>query len=161
MNYRMADIHDVLPITLLWAKMVEEIFDEFTKLDKVELDKISFLICDRLRMPNTYTAVVEEDNKVIGFLHGYILDKTYGKPEKVGFCETRYIMPDYRGRLDIAQTMIDDFISWANELNVFDGEFIIPYSERLEKVYERMGYKSYAVIMRGDKHGRRIRNGMG
>jgi len=146
-NYRMADIHDVLPITLLWAKMVGEIFDEFTKLDKVELDKISFLICDRLRMPNTYTGIVEEDNKVIGFLHGYILDKTYGKPEKVGFCECLYIESEYRGK-GIDKELIKDFCSWATE-HEMPIEFMTKYDRSLAKIWEHKGFMPYAIVYRG------------
>ena len=148
-NYRPADIHDVLPITLLWTKMIEEVFDEFIKLDKVELDNFSFAICDRLRSNNCYTQIVEDDKKIIGFLHGYLQSKPYGKPNNIAFCEARYIEKEYRGRMDIAKNMISDFTKWANDAGIMDGEFMIPYSEELVKVYKHMGYKPYAIVLRG------------
>lgn len=149
MNFRQADIHDILPVTLLWVKMIQEVFDGFINLDKVEVDAFSFALCDRIRYPNTYTLLVEDEGKIIGFIHGYLQDRPYGKPRVIAFCEARYIEKEYRNKDNIAKIMIQKFVDWAHDLGVYDGEFMIPYSEGLIKVYERMGYKPYTIIFRG------------
>jgi len=143
MNYRQADIHDILPVTLLWVKMIQEVFDGFVNLDKVEIDNFSFAICDRIRYPNTYTLLAEDEGKIIGFIHGYIQDRPYGKPREVAFCECLYIEPEYRGK-NIGNNLLLEFTKWAEERNM-----TIEIMTNLDnKYWIRKGLKPYAVIYR-------------
>lgn len=143
MNFRQADIHDILPVTLLWSKMIQEVFDGFVNLDKVELDAFSFAMCDRIRYPNTYTLLAESEGKIIGFIHGYIQDRPYGKPREVAFCECFYIEPEYRGK-KIGNNLLLEFTKWAEERNM-----TIEIMTNLDnKYWIRKGLKPYAVVYR-------------
>ena len=143
MNYRQADIHDILPVTLLWVKMIQEVFDGFVNLDKVEMDAFSFAMCDRIRYPNTYTLLAEDEGKIIGFIHGYIQDRPYGKPREVAFCECFYIEPEYRGK-KIGNNLLLEFTKWAEERNM-----TIEIMTNLDnKYWIRKGLKPYAVVYR-------------
>ena len=143
MNFRQADIHDILPVTLLWVKMIQEVFDGFVNLDKVELDAFSFAMCDRIRYPNTYTLLAESEGKIIGFIHGYIQDRPYGKPREVAFCECFYIEPEYRGK-KIGNNLLLEFTKWAEERNM-----TIEIMTNLDnKYWIRKGLKPYAVVYR-------------
>ena len=147
MNYRQADIHDILPVTLLWVKMIQEVFDGFVNLDKVELDAFSFALCDRIRYPNTYTLLAEDKGKIIGFIHGYIQNRPYGKPREVAFCECLYIESEYRGK-GIDKELIKDFCSWATERKI-PVEFVTKYDRSLDKIWEHKGFIPYAIVYRG------------
>jgi len=143
LNFRQADIHDILPVTLLWSKMIQEVFDGFVNLDKVELDAFSFAMCDRIRYPNTYTLLAESEGKIIGFIHGYIQDRPYGKPREVAFCECFYIEPEYRGK-KIGNNLLLEFTKWAEERNM-----TIEIMTNLDnKYWIRKGLKPYAVVYR-------------
>jgi len=143
LNFRQADIHDILPVTLLWVKMIQEVFDGFVNLDKVELDAFSFAMCDRIRYPNTYTLLAESEGKIIGFIHGYIQDRPYGKPREVAFCECFYIEPEYRGK-KIGNNLLLEFTKWAEERNM-----TIEIMTNLDnKYWIRKGLKPYAVVYR-------------
>ena len=146
MNYRSADIHDILPVTLLWVKMIQEVFDSFVNLDKVEMDAFSFALCDRIRYPNTFTLLVEDEGKIIGFIHGYIQDRPYGKPREVAFCECLYIEPEYRGK-GIDKELIDGFCNWASEREM-PVEFMTKYDRDLDKIWEHKGFTPYAIVYR-------------
>src|SRR3989304_4820679 len=98
MNYRQADIHDILPVTLLWVKMIQEVFDGFVNLDKVELDAFSFAMCDRIRYPNTYTLLAESEGKSIGRGGGPNQRPVFGaKPHVAGWIRVS-IQFEYRGK---------------------------------------------------------------
>src|SRR3990167_3381397 len=146
MNYRPADIHDILPITLLWTKMIEEVFDGFIILDKVEVDNFSFALCDRLRYPNTYTLLAESEGRIIGFIHGYIQERPYGKPREVAFCECLYIEPEYRGK-GIDKELIEGFYNWAAEHDI-PVEFMTKYDRSLDEIWEHKGFTPYAIVYR-------------
>ena len=146
MNYRQADIHDILPITLLWVKMIDEVFDGFINLDKVEVDAFSFALCDRLRYPNTYTLLAEDEGKIIGFIHGYLQDRPYGKPREVAFCECLYIESEYRGK-DIDKELINKFCDWAKEHDL-PVEFMTKYDRSLDKIWDHKGFAPYAIVYR-------------
>lgn len=148
MNYRPADIHDILPVTLLWTKMISEVFDEFVILDKVEVDNFSFALCDRIRYPNTYTLLAENEGKIIGFIHGYIQERPYGKPREVAFCECFYIEEEFRGK-GVDKELINGFTDWAKEKDMVV-EFMTKYSNGLDKIWDHRGFKPYAVVYRGE-----------
>ena len=146
MNFRQADIHDILPVTLLWVKMIQEVFDGFVNLDKVEMDAFSFAICDRIRYPNTYTLLAESEGKIIGFIHWYIQDRPYGKPREVAFCECLYIEPEYRGK-GTDKELIEGFCNWAAEREI-PVEFMTKYDRSLDKIWEHKGFMPYAIVYR-------------
>ena len=146
MNFRQADIHDILPVTLLWVKMIQEVFDGFVNLDKVELDAFSFAMCDRIRYPNTYTLLAEDEGKIIGFIHGYIQNRPYGKPREVAFCECFYIEFEYRGK-GTDKELIEGFCNWAAE-HEMPVEFMTKYDRSLDKIWEHKGFTPYAIVYR-------------
>lgn len=147
MNFRQADIHDILPVTLLWVKMIGEVFDGIINLDKVEVDAFSFALCDRIRYENTFTSLAEDEGKIIGFIHGYEQDRPYGKPRKMAFCECLYLETEYRGK-EIDQALIESFIEWGKEKDL-SIEFMSPNSNKHLSYYEKFA-KPYAVVYRID-----------
>jgi len=148
MLIREADIHDLLPVTLLWAKMTEEVFDNFVKIDKTELDKFSFSMADRLRAPHVFTRVAEDKGKIIGFIHGYQQERPYGKPDKIGFCEALYVESKYRNK-EVTKKLIESFITWAekNELSI---EFLTKYDPNLLKFWAKIKAIPYCIVFRRD-----------
>jgi len=132
---RSADIHDILPITLLWFNMIEETFERFINIDKVELDKFSFAMADRLRAPHVFTRV-----------HGYLQDRPYGKPEKIAFCECLYVDPKYRAK-KINDQLIESFVTWA-EKNELEIEFLTRYDPGLIKVWSKHKAEPYCIVFR-------------
>ena len=143
---RPADIHDILPITLMWAKMTEEVFDKFIKLDKTELDNFAFAMTDRLRMSHIFTQVIENDRKIIGFVHAYIQEKPYGKPRRTVFCECLYIEKKYRGK-GFKDQLLKSLFGWAKE-NDLETEFMAPFDIGLTKAWSKKGFKPYAMVLR-------------
>lgn len=144
---RPADIHDSLSITLLWSKMIGEVFDKFIKLDKTELDKFAFALIDRLRVDHTLTNVVEENGRVVGFIHGYIQARPYGKPDRIAFCECLFIEKEHRNK-GLKALLVESFISWAQEREL-PIEFMTKYDPELVKVWKRYGnFAPYSMIFR-------------
>lgn len=143
---RVADIHDILPLTLMWSKMTQEIFDNFIKLDKMELDKFSYAMADRLRVPHVFTQVACDGAKVVGFIHSYLQDRSYGKPNRIAFCEALYVETEYRGK-SIAKKLIQSFIGWAEKQELAI-EFITRYDTNLVKIWERSGFVPYSIVFR-------------
>lgn len=148
MNFRQADIHDILPVTLLWVKMIQEVFDGFINLDKVEVDAFSFALCDRIRYPNTYTLLAEDEGKIIGFIHGYLQDRPYGKPREVAFCECLYIEQEYRGK-GIDKELIGGFVEWGKDKDMTI-EFMTKYDRDLDKIWNHKGFTPYAIVYRSE-----------
>ena len=145
-SYRSADIHDILPLSLMWVRMTQEIFPDFIEIDKTELDRFAFAMADRMRMPNVLTLVAEVEGKVIGFIHSYAQQRPYGRPDNIAFCECLYVQPEYRGK-GMKKALVESFISWA-ETQEAAIEFITKYDPDLAKIWERSGFKSYGIIYR-------------
>lgn len=145
-SYRAADIHDILPLSLMWVRMTQEIFPDFIEVDKAELDRFAFAMADRLRMQNVFTLVAEVEGKAIGFIHGYLQSRPYGRPDQIAFCECLYIQPDHRGK-GMKEALVESFISWA-EAQGAAIEFITKYDPDLVPVWGRSGAKPYSIIYR-------------
>ena len=126
--------------------MIDEVFDGFINLDKVEVDAFSFTLCDRLRYPNTYTLLAEDEGKIIGFIHGYLQDRPYGKPREVAFCECLYIEQEYRGK-GIDKELISDFVKWGKDKDMTI-MFMTRYDRNLDKIWNRKGFTPYAIVYR-------------
>ena len=143
---RPADIHDILPITLMWAKMIEEVSDKFIELDKTELDKFSFALADSLRITDVFINVAEEKRKSIGFIYGYKQYKPYGKPNNIAFGECLYVDPKYRGK-GINTELLNSLFKWAKERDLVV-DMITKFDTDLAKVWERSGFKPYSILYR-------------
>lgn len=143
---RPADIHDILPLSLMWTRMTQEIFPDFVEIDKTELDRFAFSMADRLRIPHVFTQVAQVDGRAIGFIHGYIQTRPYGRPDKIAFCECLYIEPEWRGK-NIKTALVNSFIAWgeAQEAAI---EFVTRYDPDLVKIWERSGCKPYGIVLR-------------
>lgn len=143
---RPADIHDVTAIALLWSKMVSEVFDKYIEQDKVELDKFAFAMADRLRTSHAFTQVALEANRIVGFIHGYVQERPYGRPTRIAFCECLYVEPEYRGK-NINKKLIDNFINWA-EKNDLIIEFLTKFDQDLVKLWGREKFQPYCIVFR-------------
>src|SRR3972149_3915515 len=145
-SYRSADIHDILPLSLMWVRMTQEIFPDFIEIDKDELDRFAFAMADRLRINHVFTHIAEVGSKPVGFIHGYIQQRPYGQPDKIAFCECLYVEPEYRGK-KLKERLVAGFVAWG-EQNGTAIEFITRYDPDLARIWERSGFKPYSIVYR-------------
>ena len=145
-TFRPADIHDILPLSLMWAQMIQEIFPDFIQLDKEELDRFAYAMADRLRIEHVFTHVAEVGAKPVGFLHGYIQNRPYGQPDKIAFCECLYVEPEYRGK-KLKDALVAAFVAWGEQKGTAI-EFMTRYDPDLARIWERSGFKPYGIVFR-------------
>jgi len=150
-NLRLADVHDILPMTLMWSKMVEESGGGYDKIDKEELDKFSYAMMDRLRIPNVFTNLGEVDGRIVGFIHAYIQNKPYGKPSQVAFCECLYVDKKYRGK-GLNDALAESYIAWSWEQgSKISLEMMTRYDIKLVKVWaKKHNFFPYNIVFRRD-----------
>lgn len=146
LRIRPADIHDILPMALMWTQMTQEIFPDFVKVDKVELDKFAFAMADRLRVDHVFTRVAVHGAKIVGFIHGYFQERSYGQPNRTAFCETLFVYPEYRGK-GLKDKLVKSFIDWA-EANHLTIEFMTRYDPDILDMWGKYGAKPYTIVFR-------------
>lgn len=144
---RVANIHDLLPITIMWYKLNKEVFHDIFIVGEDEMKAFSHVLADRLLLPETFTMVAEDQDKVIGFTHGYLQHKLYYKPKTIGFSEFSYVEKPYRKK-GIGKKLAVAFAKWARENGSEEIEFISKYDTKLIKQWQGEGCYPYAVIYR-------------
>ena len=78
------------------ADFVKESDLPYPYMDDSEVDKAMFEILSMLDNPDSLYLVAYDGKKPAGFFKGYVGDKPYSKPSRVGVAQELYVVPEKR-----------------------------------------------------------------
>ena len=146
--YRRATVWDAPAIADMWELEMEEMQMLGRYCDAVEKEKFFVSLVTRIKTPDVNIVyVAEKDKKLISFILGYIYRNNYGSSDLIGFCEHRYVYPEYR-KTKVATKLLAILKDMGIRMGAEQFEFVVPYREGLVKVYKRMGYNPVQIIFR-------------
>lgn len=147
-------IREMLPSDLqhvgpMYRAMIEEAekhdYPDVSNLDE-EQEAFTFFALRSLRTAPNWKAIVAIDGKVAkGFIAGWILQRTVGKPRIYAIGEILYVTPKFR-HWGIGEKLVRGFCEWAvaNGAGALEASFT-PGTES-HKQWARMGFKSYIAF---------------
>lgn len=148
MNIRPATIWDAEKITDLWLAMHKEITTNKGLLkENSNRENLFLTVITRTKLPEWAVLVAEENDEIYGFSMGTAIMPRYNPCHVLGVFEARYIDPTRRGQ-GIAKMLNDKMFQWAASKNITEIEFLTSYSERLIRVYDRLGFEPVSIAFR-------------
>lgn len=130
-NYYRDDAIEALPY-------IADEYDEDAVLETIRNYNIQYDHC----WLNLY-----DNQRPVGFVAGYIIDKPWSKTSLVGYLQFIYVLKSHR-TLDAFKQLVTEFETWARQFEVKQitaGDIGIDI-ERSQKLYEHLGYKPGLIV---------------
>lgn len=97
-----------------------------------------------------YLLVADVDNKLVGYLYGYIENSGNVYIDKVSVIDALFVMEEYRGN-GIANMLIDEFKKVSKDNNVRYIEIkVCNENEKASSLYNKCGFKDIKRILQVD-----------
>jgi len=114
---------------------------DYPVIDDAELEKHMFFLLTTLNDPNFIYLMARDGKKPVGYFLGYISDRPYGRPVKVGVGQEAYVVPDKRG-LTVGPRMIKEAVQLAIDRGAQGFECVGIYGST-QKMWEKFGFQMY------------------
>lgn len=104
----------------------------------------------RLTKDNGIVLVAQENNKIIGYICGYVTSLSYRKPAQIAEIDNMYILKNYR-RAGIGTKLVKEFEKRAKEKGAKRIKVGAIYKNKLGKnFYLRHGFKIHSIKLEKD-----------
>lgn len=98
--------------------------------------------------PSNLILFAQIEEKIIGYIYGFILENGDTTKEKVGQIDALYIEEEYRN-MKIGNKLITKFIEWAKEQNVKIIEIsVFDTNTKAKKLYTKKNFKQIKTTMK-------------
>jgi len=129
-------------------KFMAEANLEYPIMDSEEIDKQLLDMLPFLNAPDRIYLIAYDGKKPIGFFLGFVGNKPYAKPNRVGMCLELYVMPEKRnGRASMKM------LSMATKIAIEQGAEIIETVgtyNGTDKRWMKFGFKPHFTYMHMD-----------
>jgi len=112
--YRPATIWEAKELADMWALTLEEADVTFRSIEGDEFEKLYVSVLHAIKSPDRFTWVLEVDDKIKGFVSGYIHVLKWGYPDIIGHMDCGYIDPEHRSKGHCGK-LINLFKVWAGD----------------------------------------------
>lgn len=151
---RKATINDLDSIVNLNHKLCQKEFKEYDPTinpDYSITDKGKEDFKKDLTKENSIGFVVEDDNKIIGYVIGYFYKgESYRNVDQIGEIGNMWIDDEYRSQ-GIGKEFIENLEKWFKEKNVKRIKVVATFqNQKAIDFYKREGFKEYEVIFEKD-----------
>lgn len=144
-----ANTHEALEMNNLLTKLIQ---DEKQYDDTIDPNFIVVSFYERyVDDPEKCLMVATSDNKVIGYLYGYIKDLEGGTKEIISAkLDALFVDVDYR-KNHIAKDLINSFKDWCKEKRVVSLEVdVCAENEKAINLYQQAGFKEFKKSLKVD-----------
>ena len=145
MKIRKAQMEDVPRLNFLLTLLIrdEKQYDESINENFVVTDMYENLINE----PKRIILVAEEDEKIIGYLYGYIIDGDEVQTESIAKLDALFVEEEYR-RMGAAEMLIDHFKVWVINHNITGMVVNVCSSNyKAKSLYQKKGFKTTKETM--------------
>jgi ribosomal protein S18 acetylase RimI-like enzyme len=96
---------------------------------------------ERVTDDHSRCLLVETTDQVIGYLAGYLNEKTELRPVRVAKLESMYVEKDYRSR-GVGKSVATDFLEWASTRGATRASVsVFAANDRAIEFYQRLGFE--------------------
>ncbi len=115
MNIRKAEVKDAKELNWLLTLLIrdEKQYDDNIDPNFVVTNMYENYILDKTK----FIILAEMDNKIVGYLYGYIKETDPTIKDKTGVLDALFVLEEYR-KNNIANNLINEFKKWAIEENI-------------------------------------------
>jgi hypothetical protein len=90
---------DIGPLREMSVDFIRELELTYPTIDENEIDKHMLVILANAPNPDHIALIAYDGKKPVGFFIGYVGNKSYAKPYRVGVAEELYVVPNKRGSI--------------------------------------------------------------
>jgi GNAT superfamily N-acetyltransferase len=134
---------DIGPLREMNVDLMNGLKLEYPIMDEEEIDKHMLMILSRTTNPDCIHLIAYDGKKPVGFFLGYVGDKPYSKPTRVGVAEELYVVPNKRGG-PIGLKLMQQAGRIALEQGAEVFECIGTYDGTIKR-WEKFGFKPHTV----------------
>jgi len=134
---------DIGPLREMSVDFVNSLEIEYPTIDENEIDKHMLSVLASCQNPDCVYLIAYDGKKPVGFFLGYVGDKPYSKPARVGVGEELYVVPNKRGG-PIGLKLLQQAGKIAYERGAETFECIGTYDKSIKR-WEKFGFKPHTV----------------
>ena len=145
MQIRKAQMEDTPRLNFLLTLLIsdEKQYDESINENFVVTDMYENFVND----PKRIMLVAEEDEKIIGYLYGYIIEGDEVETETVAKLDALFVEEDYR-KMGAAENLIDHFKVWVINHNISKMVVnVCSANYKAKGLYQKKGFKTTKETM--------------
>ena len=139
MNIRLADKADIVPVSLLWLDMVEEISPQSTPNVEWYIESVE----KNIGNPNYYIMLAYQDDEAIAFFEAHFYPDAFSGLHSV-LIRNFYVKPEY-DRLGVAELLQRQMYQISSFYNIKRKQIITPKS--MMDFWTRKKYKLTSAVM--------------
>lgn len=148
-NIRPADVKELDTLVRLGHRLAKHEKGCDPLLKPYDLQKSKRHYLKEFRNGNAQFFVAESDDKVIGYIYGYIKnapDYLRG-PKRIGHLEACYVLQGFRG-MSICQRLTNELLAWFQSKRVTLIELGVYAKNDASVVWKNLGFAQHHIVMR-------------
>lgn len=134
---------DIGPLREMSVDFVNSLKVDYPQIDESEIDKHMLQILSTCVNPDCIYLIAYDGKKPIGFFLGYVGNKPYSRPNRVGVAEELYVVPNKRGG-KVGLRLMQESAKIAIERGAEGFECIGTYEDSIKR-WEKFGFKPHTV----------------
>lgn len=134
---------DIGAIKLMSEDFLAELPFNYPKLDGEELDTRMFELLNHVGNPEAIDLIALDGKKPVGFFTGYVGNKPYSQPRRVGVAQELYVVPEKRAGI-VGLRLMEEAARIAIQYGAQGLECIGTYGGT-DKRWEKFGFKPHVV----------------
>ncbi len=126
----------------------EREFDKDLKEAEETVEKLIGWMERKLKSENTFLFVAEIENKIVGYIFGWIArrSKNYWKTQKFGYICDLFVEINYHG-FGIGKSLLEKAEEWFKEKGINKLCLEVYAKNPAQNFYEKMGYEKLSIHM--------------
>lgn len=141
-------ISDIGPLCWLMNKFFKEANLEYPTMDEKEIDTQLLDMLPVLNAPDRIYLIAYDGKKPIGYFLGFVGDKPYARPRRVGMCLELYVVPEKRnGRAAFKMLQLATKLAIEQKAEVIEA---VGTYNGTDKRWARYGFKPHFTYMHMD-----------
>jgi GNAT superfamily N-acetyltransferase len=134
---------DIGPLREMSVDFFDELKLDYPVMDESEIDKHMLMVLSQAGSPDCIHLIAYDGKKPVGFFLGYVGDKPYSKPSRVGVAEELYVVPNKRGG-PVGLKLMQQAGKIAIDLGAEAMECIGSPNHTMER-WEKFGFKAHTI----------------
>ena len=139
-----SDFEDILRLQLQ-LEDTEVVFDDNLVIHCYDTEEGRKKLKKRIRSKSNIFFVMEDDNKIVGFIDGNVPDDEWWYKEKVAYINHLCVDSSYRKK-DVATKLMSEFEKVAKEIGAKDIRLLaFPNNKPAVSFYKKNGFTEYSI----------------
>ena len=134
---------DIGPLREMSVDFMNSLEIDYPEIDEIEIDKHMLGVLSNCQNPDCVYLIAYDGKKPVGFFLGYVGNKPYSRPSRVGVGEELYVVPNKRGG-KVGMKLLQQAARIGFERGAETLECIGTYDKSIKR-WEKFGFKPHTV----------------